>query len=213
MNATAWSELVIARHGHAHCNDTRTIAGPGCTGLTETGRAQARALADRLRREGGIGEIHASTTRRAWETATLIADILDVPVREQHQLRVPDPGEAEGRQWSAARDAYPIDPDNPVRPIADGGERWTDYLARAAAALTAILNTAPGGRVLVVGHSETAAAAFAMSLGTNQLGKMKVRLDCAGITRWRPADEYPGVRTAAPRWELVSHNDTSHLTK
>ena len=66
--------------------------------------------------------------------------------------------------------------------------------------------------MLVVGHSETATAAFAMFLGTDHLGTMKVTLDCAGITRWRPVDEYPGVRTAVPRWELVSHNDTSHLT-
>ncbi len=212
MSAATGPELVIARHGHAHCNTTHTLAGPSCTGLTDAGRAQAQALAARLRREGGVTQIHASTTRRAQETAALIADVLGIPVQEQHQLRVPDPGGAEGQPWKLARATYPIDPENPVRPLAPGGETWTSYLARAVDALAALLDGPPDGRILVVGHSETATAAFTLFLGTHSLGQMKITLDYAGVTRWQPVTEYPGVTVTAPRWALTAHNDTHHLS-
>jgi broad specificity phosphatase PhoE len=46
------SELLLTRHGQAHCNVAGVVGGPEtCTGLTDLGRQQVKALAARLRDE------------------------------------------------------------------------------------------------------------------------------------------------------------------
>ncbi|MGC9667699.1 histidine phosphatase family protein [Planosporangium sp. 12N6] len=203
-------ELLIARHGEAHCNIAGIIAGPSCTGLTSRGRDMAAALGKRLAAEAPVTAIHASTTPRARETADIIAEALHLPVTGQHDLRVPDPGTAEGLTWAEAR-AAGTDPDNPVRPASASAETWAAYLARASACLQTILDDLTG-RVLVVGHSETLTAAFHLLLGVDTLGRLKLALDHTAVTTLRPVREYAGV-VVEQRWQLVQHNDVTHLNQ
>ena len=65
-------EVFIARHGQAHANVARTIAGPACTGLTAEGQTQAAALGEWMAEQGGVTALHASTTPRARETAEIV---------------------------------------------------------------------------------------------------------------------------------------------
>jgi probable phosphoglycerate mutase len=155
--------LLIARHGQGFANAERVIAARSCRGLTETGRAQARGLARRLARSGGVSAIHFSTTLRARQSAQIIAAALGINPRRQPGLRVPEAGQAEGMGWIQARRTWPADPHVPRRPRAPGCEPWQAYLDRAQQALQQIIATHPGGRVLVVGHSETLAAMIALS--------------------------------------------------
>jgi probable phosphoglycerate mutase len=93
-----------------------------------------------------------------------------------------------------------------------GGEPWRVYLARAHASLTGILADHPGGRVVVVGHSETATAAYTLLIGVLSLYALKVDLDHTGIIRLVAAPELSDVRSDVPRWALRVHNDTDHLS-
>jgi probable phosphoglycerate mutase len=204
-------ELIIGRHGQAHCNVEGIIAGPACTGLTEPGRAAAAALAHRLANGPPLAALHASSTPRARETAEIIGGALGIPIQEHPQLRVPDPGSAEGLSWAVARTAG-VDTTNPVRPTMPGSEPWTQYLARAMDCLRHISDEVNTGRALVVGHSETLTALFSMLLGTSDLVRLKITLDFAAITTFRAVREYDGVPATRSRWELICHNDGRHLS-
>ena len=69
--------LIMVRHGEPdYAKDC----------LTETGRAQARACAERLAPEG-ISAIYASTMGRARETASFTAEKLGLPVTELDWMR------------------------------------------------------------------------------------------------------------------------------
>ena len=61
--------------------------------LTETGRLQAEAAAERLEREG-ITEIYASPMGRARETASFTARRLGLPVTVLPFMRFPGAGKA-----------------------------------------------------------------------------------------------------------------------
>ena len=69
--------LIMVRHGEPNYADD-------C--LTETGRAQAAACAQRLLREG-ISVIYASSMGRAKETASYTAEALGLPVTELDWMR------------------------------------------------------------------------------------------------------------------------------
>ncbi|MDQ1294019.1 MAG: 2,3-bisphosphoglycerate-dependent phosphoglycerate mutase [Actinomycetota bacterium] len=113
--STGPDRIVFARHGHAICNRDRTIHGPTCPGLTETGTRQTHALAEKLA-GNGITAVHASTTRRALDTARILAERVALPVCEEPGLRVPDPGAAEGLHWDDARSRWPLGPVYPPVP-------------------------------------------------------------------------------------------------
>jgi len=204
-------ELILVRHGYAHCNRQGIIAGPERAGLTEHGRAQADALGGRLAIEGGVTAIHSSTTRRAVQTASILADTLGLPVQARPDLRVPDPGAAEGLPWALARARWATDPANPIRPYPPDAEPWPEYLTRAGRELTDIIDNHPGGRVVVIGHAETVTAAYCVLLGVSDLGRLKLATDHGARCIWRPVQEWDGVAVPARRWALVSHNDVSHL--
>jgi 2,3-bisphosphoglycerate-dependent phosphoglycerate mutase len=207
---TSPPEVIMIRHGRAHCNDTATIAGPACTGLTGAGRRQAEATARRLA-SPVVTAVHASTTPRALHTAQIIAAALAVPLVLQPGLRVPDPGRAEGQPWPQARAAWPSDPHNATLPLAPGAETWTAYLDRATATLSSLLDDHPGGTLIVVGHTETLTAMLHLLLGVPTLGRLKLSFDHCAASTWQATTEWPGSAVTCQRWTLTRHNDTAHL--
>lgn len=208
-------EILLVRHGEAHCNVAGVIAGETCEGLTATGRHQVRSLAMRLLAEANAGRpisaLYTSPVRRARETALAVAALTGTDLVIRPDLRVPDPGPADGLPWDDVRQRWPPDPDRPSRPLIDGGEAWPHYLDRAHACLSSIVKSGPNGRIVIVGHSETVTAAFTLLAGVRSLGALKVDLEPTGITRLTMAHELPNVQLTNTRWELAIHNDTAHL--
>lgn len=210
------NEVLLVRHGEAHCNTAGVIAGNRCRGLTKVGGHQADQLAWLLLVEHSAGRpvarLYTSPVRRARETARTVAALVGADPVELPDLRVPDPGpDADGQPWEELRRRYDPDPDRPSRPLIDGGEPWRDYLTRAHACLGGIFDHHPGGRIVVFGHSETVTAAFTLLLGAPTLGALRVDLHPTGITRLTAARERPNVTVTAQRWALTVHNDTLHL--
>jgi broad specificity phosphatase PhoE len=78
--STASKRIIFARHGQYECNVRGVCNSNPRIGynLTETGRAQAEALAQRLRDEG-IEVIITSEFLRARETAWIVNQVLKVP--------------------------------------------------------------------------------------------------------------------------------------
>lgn len=76
--STARRTLLLARHGETSWNSEARWQGHTDIALNERGRAQAAALAARLR-PFGVGHVFTSDLERARETAAIVARLLPVP--------------------------------------------------------------------------------------------------------------------------------------
>lgn len=210
-------ELVLVRHGEALANVAGVFAGITCQGLTERGGQQAdlvaRRLADEHQADPQVTYLYVSPVRRARQTGYRVAEQLDVEPILDNELRAPDPGPlADGHAWDEVRRRWPADPDHPTRPLVEGGESWRRYTERTHARLDAILSHHPGGRAIIVAHSETVVSLLTLLAGVRGLPRLGVYTAHTGITRVHEALERPGVVVGGRRWALMKHNDTTHLT-
>lgn len=151
-------ELIIIRHGETEWNRLERCQGISDIPLNETGREQARRLADSLRAEK-LSAIFSSDLVRARETAETIADVHSLPVSFNRDLREMDQGEFEGlefthirKQYSGVLKKWTTDPENLRIP---GGETLLEVQDRAWNAFHDIYRRHADERVLMVSHNLT----------------------------------------------------------
>ena len=150
------TRLVLIRHAHPDASDRNVVAGPrGDTGLSARGRAEATALANRIRR----ARLHAdvvltSVLPRAIETAEILAPSLDIEdVTQDCALCELHPGDADGVSWDEYWQRWGVVlHETPTTPFAPGGESQSQFEARAVAALRDILRDHAGMTTVIVSH-------------------------------------------------------------
>jgi alpha-ribazole phosphatase len=149
------TRLVLVRHGQTDWNVEGRYQGQADPPLNEVGRAQVRALAERLAGRA-IEAIYGSDLQRARETAHIIAQTLRLPLRIDPRLREVKLGEWEGRLVQEIRAGYPEAWEarrrDPVHARPPGGETAAEVAARVRAAADDIARQHPVGPVLVVSH-------------------------------------------------------------
>lgn len=173
--------LFLARHGEAD-HETGLVTDDGGW-LTATGRAQARALGERLRGER-VARVWSSPLSRAVQTAEIAAGVLGVDVVVREGLREYGVGTLAGTDadeaaalgpvfaaWAAGDDAATI----------PGGEALAAVAARVARVLDEVRDVHRGEAVLVVGHGGALALALPELLGASRaLGHDVVALPGGG---------------------------------
>lgn len=182
----------LLRHGE-HRLQGKIVAGRLTgIGLSERGRAEAEAVAERLG-DAGIAAIYSSPVERARETAGIVGRRLDLAVTAVDDLAELDFGEWTGltfdevrkdprwTEWALHRSLSCI----------PGGETMRAVQRRVVEALFEMRQAHPDGSVLVVSHGDPIRAALAFGLGmpldlftrieaaTGSLST--VRIDSAGI--------------------------------
>ena len=192
------ARIVLVRHGEAECNLNRIVGGrTGCTGLTDMGRSQVAALADRLYESGELREataLYSSVLPRAIETAVRLRPVVGRgptalgPVRERADLSELDPGEADGLEWNDVIEKFGV-PDwdkDPTVPIAPGGESWSGFVARASGAVRDVLRQHPGELVVAAVHAGVIEATMIDFLGVapEVYRRGWVRIVHASMTEW-----------------------------
>jgi broad specificity phosphatase PhoE len=101
-------KLLLIRHGESVANAEGRLQGQIDSLLSDLGREQARALAERLaREEWGISAVYASDLRRAAETAEIVARRLGLPLTLDARLREYDWGVLNGIIWREVEFLYP----------------------------------------------------------------------------------------------------------
>jgi broad specificity phosphatase PhoE len=131
--------VLLARHGETDDNlEPLRVQGFRDTPLNDTGRRQARELADRMK-SAGIVSLWSSDLSRARETAEIVGARLGMEPRLDERLREANRGEWEGRLF------IDIERDEPERYAAwrragegwrfPGGESLRDQLDRVSAAV------------------------------------------------------------------------------
>jgi probable phosphoglycerate mutase len=167
--------VLLARHGETDWNRDGRFQGHADPPLNELGRAQAAELVERLAADG-ITALYASDLRRARETASIVADRLDLEVSLHPGLREIDVGEFQGLtrdeidiRWPAAQARF--------EELGYGwldGETLDDLSARVVGAVLEIAARHPGEHVLAVGHGGTIRAALAYADGMDIVAHRKV---------------------------------------
>jgi len=139
--------ILLARHGETDWNRERRVQGHSDTPLNDTGRAQARALADELAGEA-IDAVYSSDLARAYETARIVADSRGLEVTALRDFRERHFGTWEGMTDDEVLDRFPQAASGPW-----GDAETVDEMARRVLdALQRIADAHPDGRVLVVSH-------------------------------------------------------------
>ncbi|MGD9895441.1 MAG: histidine phosphatase family protein, partial [Dehalococcoidia bacterium] len=128
------------------------------TPLSDTGRAQAARLAERIAAEHSVQVIYSSDLARAMETATIVGERLGLDPHPQPALREIDVGDLKGQLRSEAMERYPggfdawLAAGGIERLPGESGESCDDVALRTMAAIREIVARHPGECVLVVSH-------------------------------------------------------------
>jgi broad specificity phosphatase PhoE len=139
--------LLLARHGETDWNRENRWQGWADPPLNETGRAQARALAEQLR-DTPFDAVYSSDLRRAHETAEIVAAPHGVPVVSDPGLREIDVGSWSGLTHAEIEERYP----DGKRP---DGETREQHAERVLEAVERIARANPESRILLVTHGGT----------------------------------------------------------
>jgi broad specificity phosphatase PhoE/ribonuclease HI len=197
---------VLLRHGETPLSAERRFAGRGDIPLTETGKLQAKAAAQRLAARGGIQRIVTSPLRRARLTAEAVAVATGAPVQVDQGWIEADFGEWEGLSYAEAMERWPSEVtawmnDTSVAP--PGGESFAAAGRRVLAALDRLLDGSEPGRVLVVSHVTPMKTVLRHALLAPPAALRRIHLDVACLCEVDWYADGPVV--------VRSLNDTGHL--
>jgi probable phosphoglycerate mutase len=198
--------LLIVRHGEAEGNRDHRFIGQQDVPLSDLGRRQANAVADRLERLG-VDRIVASDLARARDTGAPLAHRLGIPIEEDPRLREISNGawamclpEEIEEGWPDLWSRYRSGEDVP-RP---GGETWADVGIRVRAALDDLAN-ADATVTVVFAHGGPVLWSVYWALGI----PLDVQLFHGPA---HPASNASITTIGLPGPKLRSYNETSHLT-
>ena len=149
--------LLLVRHGETDWNAAGRIQGCTDTPLNARGRAQAAALAEKLRSSEERAEaLYTSPLRRAAETAEIIGSALGLRPEPVEALREISFGVWEGCSWEEIQRRWPREfawcEGDRLRRSPPGGESYGQLMERALPAVEAI-RRAPGGTAVAICHS------------------------------------------------------------
>ncbi|MBW8879707.1 MAG: histidine phosphatase family protein [Acidobacteria bacterium] len=139
--------ILLARHGETDWNRDGIWQGWADPPLNDTGRAQARELAEQLRTTP-FDAVYSSDLRRAHETALIVAEPHEVPIVADPGLREIDIGPWSGLTRAEIEERFP----DGKRP---GGETREQHATRVLEAVERIAREHPGERILLVTHGGT----------------------------------------------------------
>ena len=103
------TRVILIRHGESNVTVQRILGGEkSCTGLSELGQQQAKALRNRLEEEKAkVDYLYASTMPRAMETAEIIKPALNLnKLHLDSELVEHRPGEADGKPYEELEDIF-----------------------------------------------------------------------------------------------------------
>lgn len=200
------TRLLLIRHAESAANERGLAGGPlGDGGLTDLGRAQANALATRLRLTSelvGAAAFYTSTLPRAIETGEIVFRAInaELSVIADESLCELGVGEADGLTWSEIAARYePVDWNvDPHAVNVPGGESLIAFFERCVRAIERLIERHPHQLVVLVVHGGF----------IEQAMKYYQRLD--GRVRLQPRIEYCSmteIEFDGDRRRLLCYND------
>jgi broad specificity phosphatase PhoE len=173
MTQVPTTRILLVRHGATQLTAEDRFAGAVGVDLSDEGRRQAAALAERLR-DDTIHAVYASPLSRTLETAQIVAAPHRLAIAERAELREISHGRWEGLTRTEVEqrfaDEYAAWETDPFTFAPAGGESGVMVLARALPVLRDIVLTHPDQTVLVVSHKATIRILLSSLLGIDARG-------------------------------------------
>ena len=201
----AATRIIAIRHGETAWNVSTRIQGRLDIGLNDTGRWQARRVAQALAHEA-ISAIYASDLLRAWDTARSIANATGGALQAHVGLRERDFGDFQGKTFAEIESSWPEqarswrkrDPDWAPQ----GGESLLDLRQRVVQAASDLAQRHCGEQIVLVAHGGVMDVLYRAATGQDLQAPRTWTLGNAAINRllWTPN----GLT-------LVGWADTCHL--
>src|SRR5581483_1439624 len=200
------AHFYFIRHGETESNAKSRLCGRSDVPLSETGREQARKLAERLGRLS-IQALYTSPLGRARETAEIIAQVTMREPIVVESLAELDYGAWEGKTFAEIMEK---DPEtlrawerNPADVAPPEGETGLQALNRVVPFLHHLASHHDRGNVVVVCHKTICRLVVCHVLGLPiSEYRRRLTMDNAAINIIQPWED---------GWRLVLFNDTSHL--
>lgn len=200
------TRVYLVRHGATVLSAEDRFAGSSDVELSDEGRAQAAALANRLAEEP-IRAFYASPFKRTVATAEVLAAPHELPLNLEQDLREIDHGHWEGMARSDVETQFSQEyerwDEDPFTFAPEGGESGVAVMARSLPVLRRIVEQHPDQQVVVVAHKATIRLLLASLLGIDAR-RYRDRLDLAPCSL-NVVDFKDPVRA-----RLMLYNDTSH---
>jgi broad specificity phosphatase PhoE len=201
--------MFLVRHGATARTAEDRFSGDNGVELSDEGRAQVRALSERLG-ACAIDAMYASPLSRTRETAEILARHHKVELNLRDGLREIGHGHWEGLTRREVEARFPGEYDNweedPLTYAPEGGESGVSVLARALPVVREIVVRHPNQTVLVVSHKATIRLLLASLLGFDARG-YRDRLDqapaCLNVVEFKDP----------VRARLMLFNDVSHYAR
>jgi len=200
------TRMLLVRHGATPRTAEDRFSGDHGIGLSDEGRAQAQALAERLRGVA-LDQVDASSFTRAQQTAEILVQGRQQPVALRDGLGEIGHGHWEGLTRAEVEAKFPEEyanwEEDPLTYAPEGGESGIAVLARALPVLREIVVSHPNHTVLVVSHKATIRLLLASLLGFDARG-YRDHLDqapaCLNVVEFK----------GPVRARLMLFNDVSH---
>jgi probable phosphoglycerate mutase len=201
------TRILAIRHGETAWNVDTRIQGHLDIPLNDTGRLQARRLAEAIAGED-LAAVYASDLARACETAEALARGAGVEVVRHDGLRERAFGAFEGLTFAEIEARWPDqalrwrrrDPEF----AAEGGETLRAFHARCIATASALASRHAGRQIALVSHGGV----------MDCLYRAATRVDLAAPRTWRLGNASINRLLHTPQgFSLVGWNDTHHLER
>ncbi len=197
--------LVLLRHGETTWSAEHRYQGATDTPLSDAGRAQVAALAERLRGES-FAEFRSSPLRRALDTASAVATRHEAPVTVDERLREIGFGHWEGLTHEEIRGQAPeryagwmADPGDTVPP---DGETMAAVLERVGGLWRELAGRPRDATIALVGHGACLRALLCLALEVPTAAFWRFQLGAASVSE---------LYVHAGGAKLVLLNDRHHL--
>ena len=203
------TRMLLVRHGATLRTAEDRFSGDRGVDLSDEGRAQVAALAERLA-SVSIDAVYASPFARARQTAEIVVQRRSLPIAQRDGLREIGHGHWEGLTRAEVEAQFPEEyanwEEDPLTYAPEGGESGVVVLARALPVLREIVVLHPDDTVLVVSHKATIRLLLASLLGFDARG-YRDRLDqapaCLNVVEFK----------GPVRARLMLFNDVSHYSR
>jgi probable phosphoglycerate mutase len=160
--------VLLVRHGLTPTTGVKLPGRAPGLHLSDEGRRQADAAAERIGKIGKIAAVYCSPITRARETAQPIGRAVKRALRIERDLADLDIGEWTGMslKQAARRPEWETVQRSPSTFRFPGGESFPEMQARMTTSLSRIVARHPGQIVVAVSHADPIKAAVAQALGT-----------------------------------------------
>jgi probable phosphoglycerate mutase len=161
--------VLFVRHGHTPTTGKVLPGRARGLHLSESGRAQAEVVAQRLALLPAVDAVYASPLERTRETAAPIAAARGLTVRAERGLLEADIGDWTGRELKDVRKErdWKVVQGYPSGFRFPGGESFPEMQTRMLSAIERLRSAHEGGTVVAVSHADPIRAAVAHAMGAH----------------------------------------------